>query len=159
MKIKQLIHEDFLNYKKGSMIIGFPTCTFKCEKECGIEGMCQNSTLAKEQDIDISYDYIIEKYLQNPFTNAFCYMGLEPMDSFEDVYELTRRIRKNDIKDDIVIYTGYYEYEIQDKLEKLEEFKNIIIKFGRYIPNRKSRYDNVLGITLASDNQYARKIS
>ena len=45
MKIKGIIAEDFVNYKKPSMFIGFPTCTWKCEKECGIE-MCQNKGLA-----------------------------------------------------------------------------------------------------------------
>ena len=36
--------------------------------------------------------------------------------------------------------------------------KNIIIKFGRFIPNRPSRYDEVLGVELASDNQFAKRI-
>ena len=35
----------------------------------------------------------------------------------------------------------------------------IIIKWGRYIPNRPSRYDEILGVTLASDNQYGKQIS
>ena len=33
MIIKQLIDEDFVNYKVPSMFIAFPRCTFKCEKE------------------------------------------------------------------------------------------------------------------------------
>ena len=37
-------------------------------------------------------------------------------------------------------------------------FTNIIIKFGRYIPNQKPHYDEVLGVNLASDNQYAERI-
>ena len=41
----------------------------------------------------------------------------------------------------------------------LSYFDNIIIKFGRYIPNKQSHYDNILGVNLASDNQYAVKIS
>ena len=61
--------------------------------------------------------------------------------------------------DDVVIYTGYYPDEIKDALDVLKGFKNIIIKFGRYIPNRQSRYDEILGVTLASDNQYAERIS
>ena len=35
MRIKFLVDEDFVNYKKPSMFIGFPSCTWKCEKECG----------------------------------------------------------------------------------------------------------------------------
>lgn len=39
------------------------------------------------------------------------------------------------------------------------KWKNIIVKFGRFIPNQHPHYDEVLGINLASDNQYAEKIS
>jgi len=45
MKIVNLIDEDFCQYKKPSMFIGFPTCSFKCDKECG-RPICQNSALA-----------------------------------------------------------------------------------------------------------------
>ena len=36
-------------------------------------------------------------------------------------------------------------------------YNNIIIKFGRYIPNQGTHFDKVLGVKLASDNQYALK--
>lgn len=35
MLIKNLIEEDFVNYKKPSMVVLFPNCSFKCDKECG----------------------------------------------------------------------------------------------------------------------------
>ena len=57
-----------------------------------------------------------------------------------------------------MIYTGYYLDEIADKIRVLTEYKNIIIKFGRFVPNQKKHYDEVLGVYLASDNQYAKKI-
>ena len=61
--------------------------------------------------------------------------------------------------DDIVIYTGYNLNEIEDKVNILKNYKNIIIKFGRFIPNNKIHYDEILGVYLASDNQYALKIN
>lgn len=61
--------------------------------------------------------------------------------------------------DTIVIYTGYTEEEKVDVVKAFSAFPNIIVKFGRYVPNQLSHYDAVLGINLASDNQYARKIS
>jgi len=155
MIIKQLVDEDFINYKKASMFIGFPTCTFKCEKDSNCEGMCQNSELYKSPDIEISIDDICIRYINNPLTTAIVCGGLEPFDSFDDLYELIRNFRlKHKCDDDIVIYTGYYDYEIKQKLIKLQVFKNIIIKYGRYIPNKDYRIDEVLGIKLASDNQY-----
>ena len=34
MRIKNLIDEDFVNYKKPSLFIGCGECDFKCEKSC-----------------------------------------------------------------------------------------------------------------------------
>lgn len=62
-------------------------------------------------------------------------------------------------QDDIVIYTGYYKEEIKEYIDKLRVYPNIIIKFGRYIPNQEKHYEEELGIYLASDNQYAERIS
>ena len=51
---------------------------------------------------------------------------------------------------------GKLKYSV---LEELKKFPNVIIKFGRYVPNKESHYDEILGINLVSDNQYAEKIS
>ena len=61
--------------------------------------------------------------------------------------------------DDIIIYTGYNKNEIENSIEELKQFKNIFIKFGRFIPNQQKHYDNVLQVNLASPNQYGEKIS
>jgi len=158
MIIKQLIDEDFTNYKKASMFIGFPTCTWKCEMECG-KKMCQNKPLATSKPIDITYESIVNRYLKNNITNAVVIGGLEPFDRWEDLCMLIHTFRQH-TQDDIVIYTGWYEAEISDNVEYLRQnYNNIIIKFGRFIPNQKSHYDETLGIFLASDNQYAERIS
>ena len=82
------------------------------------------------------------------------------MDSFDDVLNLLQELRK-ECADDFVIYTGYTKEECAENgwLDKLVIYSNVIIKFGRFIPNWTSRYDNVLGVTLASDNQYAERLS
>lgn len=157
MLIKQLIDEDFVNYKKASMVIGFPRCSFKCDKECG-QPVCQNGALANSPDISISIDRLVERYINNPITEAIVYQGLEPLDTWENVLELTDAFRQQ-TNDDIVIYTGYTKCEIRDKVEELKKYKNIVMKYGRYVPNEKTHYDKVLGVDLASDNQYAEKIS
>lgn len=158
MKIKGIIHEDFINYKKPSMVIEFPICkNFKCDKECGQE-VCQNSSLVRSPTHDIAIDKIVLSYLKNNITQAIVFQGLEPFDSKEDLYQLIKFIRKY-TDDDIVIYTGYTEEEIGNEVIILKRlFKNIIIKFGRFIPNESSHYDDILGVFLASSNQYAKKI-
>ena len=157
MKINAIRDEDFTNYKKASMFISFPTCTFKCEKECGIK-CCQNSELAKSPITDYDIDKLIKRYVDNIYTSAIVCGGLEPFDSFEELIIFIMKFREIS-KDDIVIYTGYNEYEIQNKIDKLKQYENIIVKFGRFIPNKEKHFDEVLGIYLASDNQYAKKIS
>ena len=157
MKVKGIVFEDFLNYKKPSLFIIFPYCNFKCDKDCGLK-VCQNSSLAKEKEIEYSIDKIVNNYIENDITKAIVCGGLEPMDSFDDLKELVGALRIK-TNDDIVIYTGYREEEIEDKANDLKQFTNIIIKFGRYIPNDKEYYNDILGINLASRNQYAKKIS
>lgn len=158
MKIKGVTMEDLVNYKKISMFVIFPYCNFKCEKECG-EHCCQNSALAQTPSIEVDIETLVNRYLSNPITSAIVCGGMEPMDSFEDLYNLVSCVRNKGCNDDIVIYTGFYKNEIFNKIDQLKQFKNIIVKFGRFIPNQKSHYDSVLGVNLASDNQYAERIS
>lgn len=157
MKVKQLLDEDFVNYKLPSMYIAFPKCSFKCEKECGMR-VCQNGILATSPNIEIDTKYITQRYINNPITSAIVLAGLEPFDSYEDLFKLITSLR-NETQDDIVIYTGYYKEEIQQQITELSQFPNIIIKFGRFIPNQQPHYDEVLGINLISNNQYAERIS
>ena len=154
MKIKGLISEDFVNYKKPAMTIMFPHCNgFKCGAE-----YCQNSPLVQSNDIEISIQDIVERYLHNPITEAVVMQGLEPFDSWNDLIEFIKQLREL-CDDDIVIYTGYYKEEIADRIAILSKYKNIVIKYGRYIPNQEKHYDEVLGVYLASSNQYAERIS
>ena len=160
MIVKEIRDEDFTSYKKASMVIGFPSCTFKCEKECGCKGMCQNNALVTAPDIEISVDALVKRYIDNPITHAVICAGLEPFDSFEDLFRVIVHLRVKGCNDDVVIYTGYYKNEIPEEyLERLSLVSNIIIKWGRFIPNQQSHFDKVLGIGLASDNQYAERIS
>ena len=100
----------------------------------------------------------MKRYINNPITEAMVMQGLEPFDSWEDLYNLIKELREY-TEDDIVIYTGYNKDELLDKIKKLSQFKNIIIKYGRYIPNQTSHYDENLGVNLASYNQYSERIS
>jgi len=161
MIIKGIIDEDFVNYKKPAMVIEFPYCDFKCDKECG-KAVCQNSPLTKIHNIKIEEKYIIEKYLKNPITEAIICQGLEPLDTMVMLFLFIKKFREFS-NDDLVIYTGYNKEEerSQDLIEfiKRNQYKNIIIKYGRYIPNQIPHYDEVLGVKLASDNQYAERLS
>ena len=157
MKIIQLLEEDFLNYKKPAMLLGFPYCTFKCERE-NPNVHCHNSWMATAPIIDISIEECVQIYQKNPLTEAIICQGLEPVESFSEVINLIKEFRKQS-QDDFVIYTGFNESEIKPQLKLLKQYPNVIIKFGRFIPGHNPHYDPVLGVELASDNQYAEKIS
>lgn len=154
MILKEIKDEDFVNYRKPSMFLGFPRCSFKCDKESGKQ-VCQNGALATSPDINISQDEIIERYINNSITEAVVIGGLEPFDTFEQLYEFIKAFREV-ADDDIVVYTGYYEDEIEDMVDKIASF-HVIIKFGRFIEGQTKHYDTVLGIELASENQYAEE--
>lgn len=158
MQLKGIIIEDFINYKLPSMFLITCSCDWKCCKEAG-NNICQNMEIVKEKNKNISDEKIFEKYISNPITKAIVVGGLEPFDQFEELHNLIHYFRENNCEDEFVIYTGYYPEEIEGYVYFLKMFKNIIIKFGRYIPNRNNKYDEILGVTLASDNQFARKIS
>jgi len=159
MWIKNIMDENFQDYKKTSMMIA--TC--KCDWKCAIEGefdisVCQNSELANQKNIEVSIKSIINRYLNNPITQAIVIGGLEPMLQFDEMLEFIDAFRLVS-DDDLIIYTGYYPNELINKLCKLVEYKNIIVKFGRYKENRDKVFDEELGIWLSSNNQYGIKIS
>ena len=155
MILKGIITEDFVNYKKPSMTLMFPKCSFKCGYD-----LCQNRELRNEKNIEVTSGEIIQAYISNPITEAIVMQGLEPMDSFDEVAEFIETLRENyNCLDDVVIYSGYSEAELTEQIDVLRNFKNIIIKFGRYKPNEVGYIDEILGVLLPSMNQYSKKIS
>ena len=160
MTVKGIVFEDFINYKVPCMTIMMPICKgFKCDKECG-RPVCQNGPLASAPNKEYHISRIVDAYNCTSIPRAVVFQGLEPFDSFQDLYNFIFYFRKScDIIDDIIIYTGYNKDEIETQLNQLKTFPNIIVKFGRYIPDCESHYDEVLGVQLASPNQYAERIS
>lgn len=160
MRLKGVVMEDFVNYSKPSLFLISSICDWKCCKEANIDiSICQNNSLISQPTQNISDEAIYKAYINNPITKAIVIGGLEPMLQINEVVNLIDLFRKNGCKDDFVIYTGYYPTEIQNELNRLKVYDNIIVKFGRYVPNRPNRYDDILGITLVSDNQFAERIS
>lgn len=152
--LKGIIDEDFVNYRVPSMVLEFPYCSFKC----GVS-FCQNYALSNEKNIAIDIDTLCTRYMSNFISEAIICQGLEPLDSFEELFEFISVLRnKYHCNDDIVVYTGYDKDEIKEQINLLSGFENIIIKYGRYIPDQEPHLDEVLGVKLASDNQYAERI-
>jgi len=175
MIVKDINECDFVNYKKPSMFLAFPTCSMKCDELNGAP-VCQNCRLAQEPNISISKEEVCERYINNPLTNSIVFGGMEPFDSNLDVISLIDCLRnKYNCNDDVVIYTGYTKEELIQGYRTNQEpeaakaiktfwvtlisYPNIIIKFGRFIVNSESRYDDILGVKLASKNQYAEVVS
>ena len=159
MKLKGIIDYDCTNYKEPVLTLEFPFCDFKCDKLNNCQ-VCQNNSLIKEPTIEVSLKTIWELYKQNPLTKGFCLQGLEPLDSIDDVLNFIKYIRGNNFcNDPIIIYTGYDKEEVTKFIYQITNFDNIIIKWGRFIKGQNLHYDRILGVNLASDNQYAEKIT
>lgn len=160
MKVKDIVAEDFINYKLPSMFIISATCDWKCCTEQGMgPELCQNSGIASMPVIDVDDESIYQLFHTNDITKAVVVGGLEPFLQFDELLRLIQTFREHGELCDFIIYTGYEPGEISDELARLAELKNIIVKFGRYIPNQVSVYDEILGVTLASPNQRAVRIS
>lgn len=161
MELKDIVDEDFINYKKPSMFLATCYCDWKCLTEKNLDiNICQNSKLVNQENIEISVNKIIERYLNNPISQAIVIGGLEPIKQFNEVLSFINCLRyKYKCDDDVIIYTGYYPDEIQNETNLLKQYKNIIVKFGRFEINSEKRFDEILGIWLNSSNQWAEKIS
>ena len=161
MKVRQLIDEDFVNYKKPSMFVGTCYCDWKCCKDADIDdSVCQNYELKNSKIIEIDEDELIQRYLKNNYTDAIVFGGLEPFRQWDEIFTFIEALRNDyNCDDDVVIYTGYDEHELEDAIYLLSYFSNIYVKFGRFVPDDEKHYDEVLGVWLASQNQYGKKIS
>ena len=152
MKVIDIKDEDFINYKLPSMYIIMPYCSFKCG-----EAECQNSALAHAGVKDISIVAITKRFISNSISQAVVFGGLEPFDSEKDLinfFIIFRGYYRQTAP--IIIYTGYTEEEVEQKFSWIFKYKNVIIKYGRYIPNHQPHYDDLLGVNLISHNQYAK---
>lgn len=159
--VKAVMTERYQDYKYPCMFIACHSCSFKCDKECKMR-VCQNSALAKSPDIEVSIHDLIRRYTENPITKSVVFGGLEPFDDIYNVLGFICELRDVGVDDDVVIYTGYTKQEVVDSFYEayieLISCGNIIIKYGRFIPNKTKHFDPVLGVYLSSDNQYAERL-
>lgn len=160
MIVKGIVDEDLTDYGKSpSMLIAFSKCSFKCDvlNNCKV---CQNGHLANLPDKKISNEEIIHRYISNNLTHAIVCAGLEPLDQFSELISFIKDFRE--VSDDpIIIYTGYTmeEVKLTGQYDILKQYSGIILKVGRYMMNCEPHKDLILGVKLASPNQYAERIS
>ena len=159
MHLKTYVDESFEYYKEPVLLIATTTCDFKCCVENKIPiTVCQNEPWLQKPNYEIPNMMLIQMYNNNPITKAICFAGFEPFKQWEEIKTFVSEFREaND--DTLIFYTGYYPDEIQDQIYWLKQYTNIIVKFGRYITKQHPHYDAILGVRLASDNQYAEVIS
>ena len=163
MRVRKLLTEWFQDYKVPSMYLAACFCDWKCCPDKPY--ICQNNPIARLPVTDIPDDEILDTYLADPITEAIVIAGLEPLLQANEVCSLIRRAAERDIRTTFVIYTGYTKDEVRcigffDDLKDTGYTKNVqvIIKYGRYVPDQQPHFDEVLGVDLASDNQYAEII-
>ncbi len=164
MRVRKLLTERFQDYKLPAMYLASCFCDWKCCPDNPT--VCQNNPVVHMPITDISDDEILDAYQKDPITQAIIIAGLEPLLQIHEVCALIRRAVERRIKTTFVIYTGYDKNEVKfigffDALKDtgFSDSVHVIMKYGRYIPDQKPHFDEVLGVELASDNQYAEMIS
>ena len=160
IRLKNVIMEDFLNYRKPSMFLITCFCDWKCCTERNIPlTSCQNKPIHELPTGSFSFESLYRAYIGNPITKAVVIGGLEPLIQFNEIYGLIKYFRDKGCNDTFVIYSGYTETEVENDpmWSTLKGLGNIIIKYGRFVPNQKPHFDEVLGVELISDNQYAKR--
>lgn len=161
MQYKNIMFDDVVNYKKTSMFIGTCFCDWKCCKEIGADiCLCQNSSAYCLKIKEIDNEKLVRKYLKLGTMQALVLGGFEPFwnNSWDETLAFLKCFRSY-TQDDIVIYTGYNEDEVADKIGQVKGLGNVVVKFGRYRPGQKPHRDEVLGVNLANDEQYAMRIA
>ena len=109
---------------------------------------------------DLEPLHVDGRYLKNPISRAIVFGGLEPFDQWNEVFNFIQKLRlQYGCPDPVIIYTGYNRDEVDGYVRFLMSMPNIIVKFGRFIPDQQPHFDEVLGVNLASDNQHAVQIS
>lgn len=160
MEVLRLVDERLSDYRLPTLMIAVLSCDWKCAREAGFSAsLCQNHNLEGTEPLVISPQEIFEVYSHNPITQGILFGGLEPFLQFDEMMDVIRYFRANGCNDPIIIYTGYTEEELADEIDYLSQWSSIIVKFGRFIPNQAPHFDPVLGVSLVSDNQYAKVIS
>lgn len=160
IRLKQVVAEDFCNYKLPSMFLITCFCDWKCCTEGNFDtSVCQNFSLKDYPIKEYSFILLYKFYMSNPITKAIIVGGLEPLLQSEELYNLISFFREKGCNDKFIIYTGYTEEEVTSdaRYSKLLTLSNITFKFGRFKLNDESRFDDVLGIELASQNQYGKE--
>ena len=76
MRVKEIVDENFQDYKKPAMLISSVSCDFKCLKELGMDiGICQNMKISKLPNKTVSKDTFQTPSLRLSFLAAlslFC---------------------------------------------------------------------------------------
>ena len=103
--------DGFIDRNVADVTIDCYSCSFKCDKLSGRQ-VCQNGALANSPNIKISVGRLVERYLNNPLSNAVVFGGLEPFEDIDNVVMFIDMMRSSGNNDDSVIYTGYTEEEI-----------------------------------------------
>lgn len=153
IRVKDVV-EVFQDYKKSALLFCTCFCDWKCCIEAGIsKDICQNHKIANQREVNLPFEKALNM-VKFSITDSIIFGGLEPILQAEEVCSLIEYLRNKGITKDILIYTGYYIEEIEESV--LQRLKNchVILKCGRFKPDRPKKFDEILGITLASDNQY-----
>lgn len=99
---------------------------------------------------------IIEKILENPFTNGVVLGGFEWLEQYEEALAIIEEAISSDLE--VILYTHYTKEDICTHYSRLLNYKGIYIKCGEYDNTRLSATYTSYGVPLASTNQIIYRV-
>lgn len=148
MLIKGIKH----NVVNDAPFIGALIIAPRCLKDCP---GCQNAHLKQEPDIEVTSDEIIEEVKSNFFNEGIILGGLEWTHSPKELRELVGKALSSNLE--VMLYTYRTEENFKDVFPDLYSLP-IWVKFGEYDKNKTVKGNIHYGITLATSNQYIKKL-
>lgn len=148
MRVREIIYNDTTKYRKPSATI-----------------MMDNGGQDEEPAPAMKTEDVINEVLNGNRMSAFVFAGDEPYEQIDSIISFVKDLREYHHSDtDVVIYTDHYPIEscVVEGTDKLSEYKNIYIKWGRQLDEDEECtdvFDEVLGVRLPSDNQFGEKVS
>ena len=165
-KVKVTLYDTEIEVERGTTLLELAK-QYQCKEDNDIILAVVNGKLRElprliNKPCEIKFLTIADKAGKKTYVRGLVLLMLKSL------YEVVGEENIDKFLVEFALGTGYYcevfakvklNQEIIDKVNWLKNYDNIVVKFGRFIPGHQKRFDEVLGVELASDNQHAEVIN
>jgi len=149
IRYKSITHERV----EDAPFVGALICAVSCPIGC--KG-CFNQTLKGEPNKCSYIPDLLDQVQENPFNDGIILAGLEWSQQPRELVAILKEAKNRNLP--VIVYTGYNIDTFVKRVPRIEEFPDVLIKYGAY--NEKQLVlDHVEhGVRLASANQHIQSV-